>query len=526
MEQFLAVETLIILLLLVVCIVALAVRRVRLPYTVALVLVGLFITVKQPLAFEVTPELILVLFVPPLIFQAAFHVEFNDLRDNLVPILALAVPGVLLSTLIVSGIVAFGVGLPLTIAVVFGALISATDPVSVIALFRTLGVSRRLAVAVEGESLLNDGTAIVIFNLALAAALTGSFNLITGIVDFLWVALGGLGIGLALGWVVARLIALIDDYFIEITLTTVLAFGAYLVAEQVHVSGVLAVVAAGLVNGNIGSRGMSPTTKIVLYNFWEYLAFLANSLVFLLIGLRINVLELTAHILPIVVAVGAVLVSRAVVVYGLLWVTHALGSRARMPLAWQHVLFWGGLRGAIGLALVLSLPRGLASVTQLEVMAFGVVLFTLLAQGTTIQFLLKRLKLAERFPPIVAREVRLGRLYAAQAGLRRLVDLHQEGLLTGDVWAGLRDEYDRTNQRLADEMTQLFVEHAELEREVVLRARREALRAERGALGDALRQGLVSEDVYRELAGEVDRRLEALTLIGASIGAPMEDSAE
>jgi CPA1 family monovalent cation:H+ antiporter len=522
MDNFLAVETLIILLLLVVCIVALAVRRVRLPYTVALVLVGLFITVKQPLAFEVTPELILALFVPPLIFQAAFHLEFNDLRDNLVPILALAVPGVLLSTFIVSGIVALGVGLPLPIAVVFGALISATDPVAVIALFRTLGVSRRLAVAVEGESLFNDGTAIVVFNLALAAALTGSFNLLTGVIDFLWVALGGLGVGLALGWVVARLIAQIDDYFIEITLTTVLAYGAYLAAEQAHVSGVLAVVAAGLVVGNIGPQGMSPTTKIVLYNFWEYLAFLVNSLVFLLIGLRIDVTLLTAHILPIVVAVAAVLVSRAAVVYGLLWVTRALGSRARTPLAWQHVLFWGGLRGAIGLALALSLPRSLASYSQLEVMVFGVVLFTLLAQGTTIQFLLKRLKLTERFPPIVAREVRLGRLYAAQAGLRRLADLHHDGLLTGDVWAGLRDEYNRTNQRLADEMMQLFSEHSDLEREVVLRARREALRAERGALGDALRQGLIAEDVYRELAGEVDRRLEALTLIGASVGAPMD----
>jgi len=513
MEEFLAVETLVILLLLVVSIVALAVRRIRLPYTVALVLVGLFITFQEELAFEVTPELILALFVPPLIFEAAFHLEFNQLRVNLIPILMLAVPGVLLSTLIVGGIISVGVGLPLGVAAVFGALISATDPVAVVAFFRALGVPRQLAVAVEGESLFNDGTAFVIFNIAVGATLVGSFDVLEGIFDFLRVALGGLGIGVALGWVVSRLIAQIDDYFIEITLTTVLAFGAYLVAEQVHVSGVLAVVAAGIVSGNMSPRGMSPTTKIVLFNFWEYLAFLANSLVFLLIGIKVNIPQLIDNILPIIVAVGTVLISRAIVVYGLSWLVHSISSRVHVPLSWRHVLFWGGLRGAIGLALALSLPMNLPQRDLLEVMTFGVILFTLLGQGTTIQFLLNRLGLTERPEHIMAREKRLGQLFAAQAGLRRLADLRHDGLLAGEVWAGLRDEYHETSEQLANEMTQLFIEHPDLEREVLLQARREALRAERGALSDALRQGLISEHVYRELASDVDRRLEALVLI-------------
>jgi CPA1 family monovalent cation:H+ antiporter len=514
MEEFLAVETLVILLLLVVSLVAIAVRRIRLPYTVALVLVGLFITFQQqPVIGVVTPELILGLFVPPLIFEAAFHLEFRQLRDNLIPILVLAVPGVLLSTLIVGGIIATGIGLSLSVAAVFGALISATDPVAVVAFFRALGVPRRLAVAVEGESLFNDGTAIVVYSIALGAALAGSFDVVEGIFMFVRVALGGLGIGMALGWIVSRLIAQIDDYFIEITLTTVLAYGAYLTAEQVHVSGVLAVVAAGIVSGNMTPQGMSPTTKIVLFNFWEYLAFLANSLVFLLIGIEVNVPQLIDHIVPIIVAVGAVLASRAIVVYGLLWLTRLASDKVHMPLSWRHVLFWGGLRGAIGLALALSLPAELAQRDLLEVMAFGVVLFTLMGQGTTIQFLLKRLGLAERPEHIVAREKRLGRLYAAQAGLHRLADLRHDGLLAGDVWAGLRDEYYRTSEQLTEEMIQLFAEHPDLEREVLLRARQEALRSERGALSDALRQGLISEDVYRELASDVDRRLEALALI-------------
>jgi CPA1 family monovalent cation:H+ antiporter len=184
------------------------------------------------------------------------------------------------------------------------------------------------------------------------------------------------------------------------------------------------------------------------------------------------------------------------------------------------VLFWGGLRGAIGLALALSLPASLPHRDVLEVMAFGVVLFTLVGQGTTIEYLLRRLRLTERPQQIVDRELRLGRLQAAQAGLRRLADLRHDGLLPREVWDGLRDEYDRTSEQLASEMAELFAEHADLEREVLLRARREALQAERGALGDALRQGLISEPVFRQLAVEADKRLEAVELISEAVQPP------
>jgi CPA1 family monovalent cation:H+ antiporter len=223
--------------------------------------------------------------------------------------------------------------------------------------------------------------------------------------------------------------------------------------------------------------------------------------------------------------VGAVLVSRAVVVYGMTWLVHSLSSHVHVPLNWRHVLFWGGLRGAIGLALALSLPFNLPQRDLLEVMTFGVILFTLLGQGTTIQFLLNRLGLTERPDYVVDREKRLGKLYATQAGISRLADLRHEGLLAGEVWAGLRDEYYETSQQLAEEMTNLFAEHPDLEREILLQARREALRAERGALSDALRQGLVSEDVYRELASDVDNRLEALALIH-EVTAPSVESEE
>src|SRR4030042_4738309 len=195
MEQFLSTETLIIELLLIVSIFAIAVRRLRIPYTVALVIVGLLITFQSTLKFEFTPELILALFVPPLVFEAAFHLNITELRRNLLAILLLAVPGVVLTTFIIGGMLVFGLKLSFPIALVFGALIAASDPVAVVALFRTLGVPKRLSVLIEGESLLNVGTAIVLFKIMLAVAITNQFNPFEGLVNFLLISIGGIIVG-------------------------------------------------------------------------------------------------------------------------------------------------------------------------------------------------------------------------------------------------------------------------------------------------------------------------------------------
>jgi len=207
MEKFLQAETLIIELLLIASLVAIAVRRLHIPYTVALVVVGLLITFQSPLEIDLTPELILALFVPPLVFEAAFHINLTELRRSLASILTLAVPGVLLTTLIVGGLVAWATPLSLPVALVFGALIAATDPVAVVAIFRALAVPKRLSVLVESESLLNDGTAIVVFNLAFAAALTSHFSVTEGLINLVRVAAGGIVIGLVLGWMISQLIA-------------------------------------------------------------------------------------------------------------------------------------------------------------------------------------------------------------------------------------------------------------------------------------------------------------------------------
>ncbi|MCB0166127.1 MAG: cation:proton antiporter, partial [Anaerolineae bacterium] len=278
MNEFLQTETIIIELLVVASLVAIVIQRIRLPYTVALVLVGLGLSFFQDmLTIELTEELILALFLPPLLFEAAFHVEVKELRQNLTPILLLAIFGVIISTFVVGGLVAWGTSLTLSTALIFGALIAATDPVAVVAMFRALGAPKKLTTIIEGESLFNDGSAVVIFNIILGAALTGEFSLAEGLLEFVEVSLGGLLIGLSLGWLTAQIIRRVDNYLAETTLTAALAFGTFLIAEHFHVSGVLAVVAAGILNGNIGPEGMSPTTKIVVFNFWEYLAFLANS---------------------------------------------------------------------------------------------------------------------------------------------------------------------------------------------------------------------------------------------------------
>jgi len=524
MDRFLQVETLYIELLLVVTLVAIAVRRLRVPYTVALVVVGLLITFQDAAAVELTPELILALFLPPLVFEAALHLSLDELRRGLPAIVTLAVPGVLLTTLIVGGLLVLATPLAPGPAFVFGALIAATDPVAVVALFRASGVPPRLSVHVEGESLLNAGTAIVLFNVVLAAALTGRFDPGAGVLDFVRVAAGGVLVGLALGWLAAQLIARVDDYLIETTLTTVLAFGAYLLAERLHVSGVLAVVAAGLVNGNAGKRGMSPTSRLVLFTFWEYVAFLANSLVFLLIGLQVDVPALLAAWQPVLWAVGAVLVARMVVVYGLGWAVSRFV--APVPRRWQLVLVWGGLRGAVSLALALSLPAALGpDRALLQVMALGVVLFTLLAQGTTMRPLLRRLGLVRRRSAAEERyELRHARLTTLQAAIQRLDGLHRDGLLSAHTLEAVRGGLVEQAERTAAGVQESLRADPDLAAEERDTAEREALRAQRETLGTLRRDGVISDDVYQRLAVEIDAALAAERLpqpeSGATPGRP------
>lgn len=503
-EPIVRVEILVLILLLVASVVAILVRRFRVPYTVALVLAGFALSLSSDVVIELSPNIFLLLFLPPLLFEAAFHLNFHDLRRNFWTIALLAVPGVILNTLMVGGVVAWGAGISIGIALVFGALIAATDPIAVVAIFKKLGAPRRLTVLLEGESLFNDGTAIVIFNLAVAALITGDFNLVEGIVDFVRVAGLGIIVGLSLGWIVSLLVARIDDHLVETTLTTVLAFGSFLVAEELlHVSGVLAVVTAGLVTGNIGPRGMSPTTRIVVNNFWEYTAFLANSAVFLLIGFQIDFPELLDNWQTILWAILAVLVSRAVVVY--------LGSAIRQDvrMRWRHVLFWGGLRGGIALALALSLPLDIGPErSTITAMAFGVVLFTLLAQGISMGWLLERLKIVFRSEGQLEYERRHARALATRAGYEHLEELHSIGLISSHTWENIREGVWGRVEALTEAVQETLHDSPELEIEELITARRRELRAQRGMLGNLRFESVISDEAHDELVAEIDHALE------------------
>jgi len=495
-------EKIVILLLLIATLVGIAARRLRVPYTVGLVLVGTCLALFSQLDISVQPELILGILVPPLIFEAAFHLPLRDLRQNVRPIISLATAGVLLTTFIVGGVVFLGTGLPLPYAIVFGAIISATDPVAVIALFRTIGVPKRLQVLVEGESLLNDGTAIVVYKLAITAAVAGTFSPAQGVSDFLVTAGLGLFIGLALGWMASLLIARIDDYLIETSITFVLAYGAYIVAESFHFSGVLAVVAAGLVCGNVGPRGMSATTRIVVFNFWEFISFLANSFVFLLIGLVIDPPMLLANGQAILWGILAALLARALVVYGLLY------RAPSFPTRWKNILYWGGLRGAISLALALSLPAQLGAVRgQLQAMVFGAVIFTLLIQGTSMATLVRWSRLTQRSDARQEYDLRRARTVATRVAYAHLNKEHREGLLSDRTWKTISGALNAHIARLTDSIHETLSADPTVEAEELDSAWREFLRHERSTLNNLYADRVISEETYAQLSGRIDELL-------------------
>lgn len=366
----------------------------RIPYTLLLVIVGLGLAFVNVRLVNLSPELILEIFLPPLLFEAAWNIRWRDLKDSLLPVGLFAVLGVIISIVGVAFPVSQFTGLSLPVALLLGASLSATDPVSVVALFRELGAGKRLTTIMEGESLFNDGVAVVAFLLLVGIPLGVSEFSVPATISRFSIFVGvGVGVGCLVGYGISYLTQRFDFPLVEQSITLVSAYGTYLVVEELGGSGVIGVVTVGLILGNFGSRiGMNPRTRLIVSEFWEFLGFFVNSIVFLLIGDQINFSSIGKNFDLILISIASVVLTRAIVIYGLGNLSNLFGGT---PLNWRQltVLWWGGLRGGVSIALALSVPVILQGRQEIIDAVFGVVLFTLLVQGLTTQFFLKKLDL-------------------------------------------------------------------------------------------------------------------------------------
>jgi CPA1 family monovalent cation:H+ antiporter len=455
-------------------------------------------------------------FLPGLIFEAAFHIDMREFRDNRITILLLAVPGVVASTalitLILTPLVA-GLGLMPDFswrhALVFGALISATDPLAVIGLFRNMGAPRRLTMLLDGESLLNDGTAIVFFTLSLAVLAGTSVTAAALTLQFVTIVGVGALIGASIGTAASLLIRRIDDSMIVITLTTIAAYGSFVTAETLHASGVIATVVAGMLCGNLGARrGMSASNRVASETFWEYVAFALNSVVFLLIGFEVRLQTLYAYWLPILVAYLVVTIGRGVVTFA----GQALvrPTRERFPWRWSIVLTWGGLRGALPMVLALSLPHGFAYREALVSMTFGVAVLSILVHGLTMSGLLRFLGVVSEPAERTAYEVESGRQQAAAAALQELDRMARLRLAAPDVLDAVREDYRQLVERSEQEMRKLQADRQPLRERELERVRRHLLITERDQVMRAFQRGALGRRSNDRLVADIDARLMGL----------------
>ncbi|CAN5545405.1 cation:proton antiporter [soil metagenome] len=386
----------IILLYCIATVVAIASRRLRVPYTTSLLLAGIALGAMHVASLpHLTRDLLFEVFLPGLLFEAAYHLEVHELRENSWTISLMAIPGVavaigLTATLLYGGAILTGGHLTWQTAFLFGGVIAATDPVAVTALFRQLGAPRRLHVLVESESLLNDGTSIVFLTLMLAFFAGEETSAGSLAIDFVRIAVGGAVLGGIIGWGVSHIRTRVDDAAIEITLTTIAAYGSFIVAEQLHCSGVIATVAAGVACGNAARHHpLTMGERAAVDSFWEWLAFALNSGVFLLLGAQLSLELLLANWLLILLAALAALIARAIVV-GL---AGSLISRTaeRLPKPWLVIMTWGGLRGALSLVLALALPDTSTGRDLIIVMTAGTVALSLVGQAASMPALMRRL---------------------------------------------------------------------------------------------------------------------------------------
>ena len=511
-----------IILLLVATIVAFLSRRLRVPYVTGLVLAGLAIAEFLPGRVGLDSSLIINLFLPILLFEAAINTDISRLRSTLKPILLLAGPGVVVAAGVTAVGLRFGLSLEWIPALLVGVILAITDTVSVIAVFKEISVPSRLITIVEGESLFNDGIALVLFSLILKFNSTGSVTVFEGVRELLVVILGGLAVGVALGYLgIGLYVQSEDDPLSSILLTVAIALSAFQLGQVLGVSGVVAVVIAGLLIGNLErSRRVSASSRITVLSFWEYAGFGVNTFIFLLIGLQLSLPTLLKTLPAVLLAVLAYQAGRFLAVYPLLAIVSKFDRS--VPLRWQHVLFLGNIKGSLSMALALSLPDTLPGRGSLVTIVFGTVLLSLVGQALSLPWFVQRLKLSHTSETQQWIEGLQSQLMTAKAAQDELDALLKAGVLAKSVYEemrsgyqvkvaaaerALRDYYNRRTDRAGAMSTS---RHAEgiAKREPRLDAvRRRLLLAEKNALSDALRKRILSEEIVRSRLKTLDEQL-------------------
>jgi CPA1 family monovalent cation:H+ antiporter len=378
-------------LLLISCVVGIISRRTNLPYTVGLVLVGYFLAYSGvSTETHLSYDLIFDLLLPPLIFEAAFHLKWRELKPILRPVTLLATAGVLLSSAVASGLLLFTSNLPLPACLIIGIVLSATDPVSVLALLKEAKLPPRIHKLLEAESLFNDGTASVLFVIA-PLVLAGATSLTGVIAISITEILGGMIIGALIGFAAMFIAGRTQDHLIEIAMTVIAAFSSFFIAQNLHTSGILSTLTAGMIIGNLDRFGAITEKGLhEAHSFWEFACFVANSYIFILIGLDLNLWEISTAGWATICTIGSMLIARAVAVYG--WCLPLRRTKDAVPSIVQHLLFWGGLRGALSIALVLSLPADFPERAIVIAAVFNAVVFSIVVQGMTVAPLIRRVK--------------------------------------------------------------------------------------------------------------------------------------
>ncbi|ANV85540.1 sodium:proton antiporter [Picosynechococcus sp. PCC 7003] len=504
-----------ILLLLVATVVALVTRWLRIPYVIGLVLAGLLIP-KQILsdAIGLNPEVILNLFLPILIFEAAINTDISRLRSTIKPIALLAGPGVLLAATITAFFLKVSLDLAWLTACAVGVILTITDTVSVIAAFRTVPVPGRLATIVEGESLFNDGIALVLLNIVTTIHLQGSFSVGEGVEQVLIAFVGGGLLGLGLGYLCIGLFRQLDDPLSNILLTVAVSLGTFQIGQALGVSSAIAVLIAGLLIGNVALRECSGSVTITLLNFWEYAGFGVNTFIFLFVGIEVAPLSLLQTIPAALLAVLAYQIGRICSIYPLLSVLKFFDRP--LPLRWQHVLIFGNVKGSLSMALALGLPLTLQGRSQVITLVFSTVLVSLIGQGLSLPWFVKKLQLAKPSPVRQHLENLQLNLIAAKSAQEELKELLQSGSLPKFLYEELFASYQARIANAEEELRGLYNQRltqklSQFENQAYLEGLRHRLfLAEKSAINEAILKGLISDETARPYLQELNQKILAL----------------